>query len=257
MLVLENLPKELLSLAKPPKKLYYKGDLSLLAKPKIAIIGSRKMSVYTKGCVSELSSLLSRAGVCVVSGGALGVDICAHEAAMPLTIGVFANGLDQIYPKNNAFIIKQLYTKALALSENEPAYLPQRYDFLLRNRLIIALCEAVVVAQADFKSGSFQSANLALKLGKELFVLPQRKDESPGTNALLEQGKAKLIHDFRAFALKFGNLEEQEVLDDEFLVFCQKEPSLDEALKHFGDKVYEYEFEGKIEISGVRIRLKA
>ena len=254
MKTLEHLPKEFLGLENPVHKIYYKGDLSLLQKPKVAIIGSRKMSVYTKNCVLELASLLKQVGVCVVSGGALGVDITAHQGAYPLTIGIFANGLDEIYPKNNEKMIKQIYQNALALSENEPNYLPQGYDFLLRNRLIIALSEMIVIAQADFKSGSFHSANLAVRLGKKVFVLPQRKNESEGTNSLLEQGKVRLISDFKAFASQFGTLKQQN--NDEILEFCKNGVSKDEALKKFGEKIYEYELEGKIEICGVLVRAK-
>ena len=258
MKILENLPAELKTLKEPVQKLYYKGDLSLLDKPKVALIGSRKMSVYTKNCVLELASLLRQAGVCVVSGGALGVDITAHQGAYPLTIGVFANGLDEIYPKNNEKIIKQIYENALALSENEPNYLPHGYDFLLRNRLIIALSEAIIIAQADLKSGSFHSANLAVKLGKKVFVLPQRKGESEGTNSLLEQGKVRLINDFKAFAASFGVLDGifAQEQSDEILEFCKNGANKDEALKRFGEKIYEYELDGKLEISGVLVRTK-
>lgn len=254
MKILENIPQELLELEKPVRKLYYKGNLSLLDKPKVAIIGSRKMSVYTKNCVLDLASLLKQVGVCVVSGGALGVDIYAHQGAFPSTIGVFANGLNQIYPKNNEKMIKQIYENALALSENEPDYTPQGYDFLLRNRIIIALSEAIIVAQADFQSGSLHSANLAVRLGKKVFVLPQRRNESDGTNSLLEQGKVRLINDFKAFASSFGDLKAQK--EDEILSFCKNGISIDEALKRFGDKIYEYELEGKIEICGVLVRAK-
>ncbi|MDN2913438.1 DNA-processing protein DprA, partial [Campylobacter jejuni] len=76
-------------------------------------------------------------------------------------------------------------------------YLPKNYDFLLRNRLVIALSKAVVVAQADIKSGSMQSAKLALELNKPLYVLPQRLGESTATNLLLKENKAKLICDFK------------------------------------------------------------
>ncbi len=257
MKVLEALPSELLSLDKPVRKLYYKGDLSLLNRQKVAIIGSRKMSVYTKHCVLELAGLLKSAGVCVVSGGALGVDITAHTGAMPCTIGIFANGLNQIYPKNNEKIIKEIYAQGLALSENEGGYMPRREDFLLRNRLIIALCETIIIAQADFQSGSLHSANLAVKLGKRVFTLPQRVGESDGTNALLAQGKIGLINDFKAFAASFGGLFGAfESVNDEILDFCKNGASLNEALARFGDKIYEYELDGKLEIQGVLVRTR-
>lgn len=237
----------------PPKKLYYRGNLELLKRRKIAIIGSRKMNIYTKNCVLELAHVLKNAGVCVVSGGALGVDITAAKGSMPCTIGIFANGLGQIYPKNNETIIKELYQRALVLSENEDAYMPHGYDFLLRNRLIIALSECVIIAQAHLQSGSMQSARLARMMKKPIFVLPHRLGESEGTNWLLKEKRAELITDFREFAAKFG--EPQEELGDDFLEFCKKGAGLEEALRIFGSRVYEYELEGKIAIEGLFIRL--
>ncbi len=241
-----ELPSAYLELFKelknPPKKLYYKGNLKLLEQRKIAIIGSRRMSTYTKNCVFELSNLLKNSKISVVSGGALGVDISASMAAMPNTIGVFANGLDEIYPRSNEKIIKQIYENALALSENESYYKPKPYDFLLRNRLIVALSEAVVVAQADLQS----------ELNKPLYVLPQRKNESDGTNLLLQEKNANLLLDFKEFASCFGAIEEEK---DEFLDFCRQGVSVDEATQIYGEKVYEYELEGKISIEGLFIRV--
>lgn len=254
--ILSSLPKELQILQNPPEKLYFKGDTSLLEKRKIAIIGSRKMSLYTKNLVLELSALLAKNGFCVVSGGAIGVDITAHSTALPHTIGVFANGLSSIYPKSNAKIITQIYTQGLALSENEPFYLPKPYDFLLRNRLIIALCECVIIAQAHLQSGSLQSARLAKELGKKIYVLPQRLEESKGTNLLLSQNKANLIYEFHAFLQELGVNLQVKKENDELLSFCKKNPSLENALQKFGEKVFEYELLGKIEIEGVFIRVR-
>ncbi|MBS4240731.1 DNA-processing protein DprA [Campylobacter vulpis] len=254
----EVLPSAYLSLFNAlkdkPKSLYFKGNLELLSYPKVAIIGSRKMSVYTKNCVLELATTLKNAGVCVVSGGALGVDINAALGSLPLHIGIFANGLKHIYPRTNEKLIKEIYAKGLALSENEDAYMPQGFDFLLRNRLIIALSEAVVIAQAHLQSGSMQSARLSLQMQKPLFVLPQRLEESLGTNLLLQDKKANLIADFRTFAAHFGRVKE-ESYEDEFLQFCQKGVSVEQALQKYGEKVYEYELEGKIAIDGIWIRL--
>ncbi|MDN2935935.1 DNA-processing protein DprA, partial [Campylobacter jejuni] len=86
-----------------------------------------RMSVYTKNCVFSLASMLKNSHLCVVSVGAMGVDITASMAAMPNTICIFANGLDQIYPRTNEKIIKQIYENSLALSEYEDDYLPKNY----------------------------------------------------------------------------------------------------------------------------------
>ncbi|MCR8704522.1 DNA-protecting protein DprA [Campylobacter sp. 2352 PW] len=252
MKFIENI-EDFKNLLNPPSKIYYKGNLELLNARKVAVIGSRKMSVYTKNCLVELVTLLKKAKVCVVSGGALGVDIQAAKIAYPQTIAIFANGLDEIYPKANTNEILNIYKNALALSENEGNYKAKPYDFLLRNRLIIALSEVVIIAQADLKSGSMQSARLALGMNKPIYVLPHRKNESEGTNLLLATKKANLIHDFDEFVKMFGELH-YEQSEDDLLSFLKHEDDLEKVLKKFGDRVYEYELEGLVEISGVKIR---
>ena len=237
---LDFIPEPLNRLKNPPKQLNFIGDTSLLSLPKIAVVGSRKASVYTKECVVALCAALKSANVCVVSGGAIGVDIVAHKAAMPRTIGIFASGLDTIYPSQNKAAIKEIYEKALALSEYDKGEPPLAYRFLERNRIVVGLCEALVVAQADLKS--------------PVYVLPQRMGESDGTNFLLANKKAELIDDYHKFASLFGEIKEQEKTSDEILEFCKNGVSLDEVLAKFGDIIYEYELEGLVEISNLRVK---
>ncbi|PSM52783.1 DNA-processing protein DprA [Campylobacter blaseri] len=243
-------------LQNPPKKLFFKGNLEFLNMLKVSIVGSRKMSFYTKSLVLQLSSALSKRGVCVVSGGALGVDITAHKGAFPNTIAVFANGLDIIYPKTNEKNIKEIYENSLALSEYEPKTRPLRHHFLQRNRIVVALSEALVVAQAELRSGSLQSARLAMELGIPVYVLPHQINESIGTNELLATKKANLIYNIDKFADKFGNLSHIENDNDEVIEFIKTNSSFNDAHLKFGDLVYEYELQGKIEILGSRIVIK-
>ena len=250
---LEILPQALNRLKNPPKELNFIGDTSLLELPKVAVVGSRKASVYTKECVAALCSALKSANVCVVSGGAIGVDIAAHKAAMPRTIGVFASGLDIIYPAQNKAAIKEIYAKGLALSEYDEGEPPLAYRFLERNRIVVGLSQALVVAQADLRSGSMQSARLANELNIPVFVLPQRINESSGTNALLASKKAELIDDYVKFASLFGEVKEQKT-DDDIVKFCKNGVSLDEALSKFGEIIYEYELDGLLEISNLRVK---
>lgn len=247
---LSHIPPALNSLSNPPKELYFKGDERLLDLRCIAIVGSRRPSAYTRANVLRLAKALSLRNIVVVSGGAMGVDAIAHEGAFPNTIGIMATGLDVCYPKVNEKLIQSIYASALALSEYEPGTMPKRYSFVERNRIVVALSEAVVIAQADLKSGSMQSAKIALKLGKPLYVLPQRLGESDGTNFLLSQGQARLIHDIDAFANEFG---EMESADDPLLEFCKKESSLQAVLDEFGLRVYEYELDGKLRIEGTQV----
>lgn len=249
---------EFKTLAKPPKTIYYKGNLSLLNKPKISIVGSRKMSVYTKNATFMLSKKLSNAGFCIVSGGAIGVDIESAKASIPNHIGIFANGLNEIYPKSNEQTIKQIYENALALSENEPNHIPQKYDFLARNRLVVALSDILIITQADIKSGSLNSAKHALELNKDIFVLAQRIGESDGTNELIANYKAKIIYGIDIFVdemkERFKTQNTYTPHYDEFLEFCKNGANLDEALERYGELVYDYELDGKVIIDGVLIR---
>ena len=239
---LEIIPEALNRLKNPPKELNFIGDTSLLSMPKVAVVGSRKASIYTKECVTALCAALKSANVCVVSGGAIGVDITAHKAAMPRTISVFANGLDIIYPAQNKAAIREIYEKGLALSEYDEGEPPIAYRFLERNRIVVGLAQALVVAR------------LANELKIPLFVLPQRINESSGTNALLASKKAELIDDYVKFASLFGEVKEQEKADDEILKFCKNGVSLDEALAKFGEIIYEYELDGLVEISNLRVK---
>ncbi|MCR4941564.1 MAG: DNA-protecting protein DprA [Campylobacter sp.] len=250
-----ELPKELNRLKKGVNGLYFIGDKNLLKQPKISVVGSRKASVYTKEWVYSLCKALANAKICVVSGGALGVDIAAHQASMPRTISVFANGLDTIYPIANKKSILEIYENALAVSEYNIGEAPLPYRFLERNRIVVGLGQALVVAQADLQSGSMQSALMARKMGIPVYVLPQRIHESKGTNKLLSEGKANIINDIGEFVAKFSNFTPSlDFGGDEILDFCQNGVDLDLALQKFGDKIYEYEILGLVKISNLIVK---
>lgn len=246
------IPQELLSLPKPPKTLFAEGNISILqANKKIAIVGTRKPNPYTKTLTLRLAELISKSGGVVVSGGALGVDIIAHLGAMPKTIMISPSSLDFPYPKTNASIIKQIYSHGLALSEYENNPSPKPYHFLERNRLVIALSDIVIIPQADLNSGSMESAKIALSLNKPIFTLPHRLGESEGTNHLLSQNKAQAIYNLSEWIQEqFGT---SFCPQDEILHFCQNPVSFQEAYEKFGDRIYEYEMEGKIKIENGRI----
>jgi len=253
MQTFNEIPQEFTKIKTPPKQLFYSGNLSLLDKPKVAIVGARSMLNYTRMLVHELSSKLAHAGVVVVSGAALGVDAAAHRAAIKSTIAVMPTSLDQIYPKTNKEMIEQIYKEALAISEYPKGSRSNKYSFIERNRLVTALSDAVVIAQADSSSGSMHSARWAIEQGKELFVLPQRVGESNGTNALLASGDAQIIDNIDTFVERFGVLSEQ--IDDELLNWCSKNSDYEEAYRRFGEQLLEYELNGKIAIENAKVIL--
>lgn len=266
----QNLAQNLARLKNPPKQLFYKGDLGLLDSFKVAIVGTRAPNPYTKSLTTKLASAIAKYAV-VVSGGALGVDIIAHQGAFPRTIMVSPSSLDIIYPRENAKLIQKIADSALILSEYERAYSPHRFSFLERNRIVVALSDIVILPQGDLKSGTSASANYALNLGKPIFTLPHRYNESTLTNALLAQGKARAIYNIDDFVEKYiaphsslrdlttpnrGNPQTNNIKSDEILTFCAKNPSFEEAFAKFGDKILEYEFEGLLVREGNTIGVK-
>lgn len=241
-----NIP-ELDSMKKTPTSLNYIGNLELLAKQKISIVGTRRPSSYTKIQTARLSSELSRRGVCIVSGAAMGVDAIAHRNTKSHnTIAVMANGLDIKYPNVNKSIIEGIETHGLVLSEYEAGIKATPWSFVVRNEIVVALGDILIVAEADLKSGSMRSVEFALKMKKEIFVLPHRLNESLGTQYLLKNNLAKSIYDIEEFCSSFGG--EESLNSDEFLVYCKTNPTYDKAILRYSDKVFEYELSGKIEI---------
>ena len=232
-----------------PKSLYFCGNKELLFKRKVSIVGSRKPNSYTKKMTHIIASELSKRDVVVVSGGAMGVDGIAHKAANNNTIAIMPGSLDIIYPKANFELIKNIYKNALAISEFEKEYRPFAFSFVKRNRLVVALGEILIVTQAEIDSGSFRSIEIALKLGKKIFVLPHRIGESDGTNILIKDKKVQTIYDIEEFLNSFGKITKR----DEFMEFCSTNPTYDEAFAKFGDKIFEAELEGKIEVKNGRI----
>ncbi len=251
---LDFLPNELNSLKNPPKELYYIGNIALLKKKKISIVGTRKPINYTKEMTYKLSSSLSKAGFCIVSGAAMGVDAIAHKASFPNTIAIMPNSLDIIYPKINQTLIKSIYKDALALSEYKSETKATKYSFVIRNRIVVALGDFLIITEADENSGSLRSAQIASKLGKQIYVLSHRVNESKGTQQLLKLNLAKPIYDVDEFISKFVDHVDQS--GDKFLEFCKNSPTLKEALLKYGDMVYEYELDGKIEIKNLKVYLK-
>lgn len=246
-LPLETIPEVFKNLKKPPKNIYYTGNAKLLNAPlKIAIVGTRHPSTYTKNFTLTLAKKISQHKGVIVSGGALGVDIIAQNMALPDTIMVSPSSLDIIYPPANASIIKKIAKEGLILSEYEAGYMPRDYSFIERNRLVIALSDKVIIPEGNLASGTMQSAKIAQTLNKPIFVLPQRLNESSGTNYLLQNSLAQAIYDIDIFMKMLFGDEVQDEEDDEILLFCKTFPTFEEAYLRYEEKILEYELEGKI-----------
>lgn len=248
--------KELEDMKKYPQKLFYIGDPSLLSKRKISIVGSRRPNSYTKQFTDIISKELSRLEICIVSGAAMGVDAIAHKAAgVNNTIAVAGTGLDIRYPAVNRQLIQDIEVSGLMLSQFEAGVPSQRYNFPLRNELVVALGEVLIVTQADIKSGTMRSVEYALKMGKKIYVLPHRIGESDGTNMLLSQGKAEIINDVNDFIGLFTNnfIENSE---NEVEKYFKTTPLYDDALVKYPNELFEYELSGKITIQDGKVFLR-
>lgn len=237
-----------------PKALYYLGKIELLKRPKISIVGTRHPINYTKIYTQELARKLSLAGVCIVSGGAQGVDALAHQATgVSNTIMVAGTGLDVRYPAIHQKLIAEIEKEGLVLSQFEAGQPSLKWNFPLRNELIVALGNVLIVTQADLKSGTMHSIEFALKMQKPIYVLPHHLGESEGTNWLLSQGLATPIYDIEAFVVQFGSADLIDETDD-FLVYCDTHPFYHDAVAKFAEKVFEYECLGKIKVENGRIK---
>ena len=248
---LDEIPHALDILEKTPQTLFYKGNPDLLTKQLISVVGTRRPSQYTKMLTTQLSQGLVARGCVVVSGGAMGVDALAHRAAFPQTIGVMANSLDITYPTINKTLLSDMGESGLLLSEYVEGTRATKYSFVIRNRIVVALGEALIITQADLNSGTMRSAEIAMDLGKPIYVLAQRVGESLGTQKLLQEGKATLISDVDLFLDSFATVQEEESEWD----FFKNSPTLKESLERFGDVIYEWELEGKVQIKNLRVSL--
>jgi DNA processing protein len=233
-----------------PKELFFSGNSTLLTRKKVSIVGSRKPSKYSRALTHQLASQLSKNGVCIVSGGAMGIDAIAHKAAGEAnTISVLPCGINIKYPAINKNLLCDIEKQGLLLSQFKKDFKATAWSFVVRNELVVALGDVLIVAEAQLSSGSMRSVEFALKMNKEIFVLPHRVGESSGTNELLKKGLAKAIYDVDEFAAMY--LDESiktEVIIDDFIEFCKLSPSYDEAQKKYPSRIFEAELNGEITI---------
>ncbi len=237
-----------------PKQLFFSGNLELLKKTKISIVGSRKPSKYSRSLTHQLSSSLSKHGITIVSGGAMGIDAIAHKAAGESnTIAVLPCGINIKYPSINKTLLTSIEKDGLLLSQFDANFKATPWSFVVRNEVVVALGEVLVVAEAELNSGSMRSIEIALKMGKEIYVFAHRVGESEGTNELLKSGKAKAIYDIDEFVLEFAPMKGGEIVSDDFREFCKNNPTYDEALKIYPQRVFEAELSGEILVENGRV----
>ncbi len=184
-------PEALYDLADAPPVLWALGDISMLNRPSVAMVGARNASSLGLRMATRLAETLGEVGFVVVSGLARGIDAAAHKAALSLgTIAVQAGGVDVIYPEENAALAKDIAAKGCRISEQPMGMAPQARHFPLRNRLVSGLARAVVVVEAAARSGSLITAQNALDQGREVLAVPGHPFDAraAGCNMLIRDG---------------------------------------------------------------------
>ncbi|HWP36098.1 MAG TPA: DNA-processing protein DprA [Gemmatimonadales bacterium] len=186
-------PPMLRLIPEAPTLLFAAGRLELLARPAVAIVGSRSHTRYGAEACRHLAGGLARAGLVVVSGMARGIDAIAHNAALDVggdTIGVLGNGLGVVYPSANRTLYESVAARGCLLTEHPPGEKPHAGSFPRRNRLISGLARVTVVVEARAKSGALITADNALSQGHDVLAVPGpiTSPLSAGCNRLIQQG---------------------------------------------------------------------
>lgn len=186
-------PTSLHNLIDPPAVLYAKGHVELLSHPsKMAVIGSREASVYSRLALSKIIPPLIEKNTIIVSGLAKGADAMAHSKTIELggrTIAVIGSGFLHRYPKENVSLYNIIEENHLLLSEYPPYMPPKKWNFPMRNRIISGLSKGVIVTEAKVRSGTLSTIEHALDHGKDIFAVPGSIDSA------LSEGPHKLINE--------------------------------------------------------------
>jgi DNA processing protein len=190
-------PAQLLECADPPLLLFAQGRLELLAAPSIAVVGSRNPTPQGADNAKAFASHLSRAGLTIVSGLALGIDGAAHQGGLDgpgRTIAVMGTGADRIYPARHKALAHRIAEQGLIVTEFPLGTPPLPEHFPMRNRIIAGLARGTLVVEAALPSGSLSTAHAAIEAGREVFAIPGsiHAPQSRGCHALIKQG-AKLV----------------------------------------------------------------
>jgi DNA processing protein len=200
-------PAALLATSDCPPVLWYRGDVSALAAPAVAIVGSRAASAVALETAQRMAEGIAAHGVIVVSGLARGVDSAAHRGALRQgrTVAVLGSGLDCIYPHEHINLAADIAARGIVISEYPPHLTPLPFRFPLRNRIISGLSRAVVVIEASDKSGSLITAGCALEQGREVMAVPGNvlSGRNRGGHALLRDG-ARIVETAEDVLVELG-----------------------------------------------------
>ncbi|MDR2137271.1 MAG: DNA-processing protein DprA [Synergistaceae bacterium] len=241
-------PVRLKDLPSPPTGLYVKGKLDSL-KPCLALVGTRKCSHYGRVVADAIGRMAAQAGHQVISGGAKGIDGAGHRGCLAekgTTLAVLGTGVDRVYPAEHQPLFHEIAATGALISEYPMGTGGDPWRFPERNRLIVGLCNRLVVVESPEDGGAMITARLALDMGREIWCVPGRITEAiaRGTNALIRDGANPLIDvdDFIGkISGKYGQLlldlgEKAPDLQISDLQLSEKEKTLLELLRRKGGR---------------------
>lgn len=191
-------PQKLRDIEDPPYFLFCKGDVSLLNRKSIAVVGSRMPSSYGKIVTERFVKDLAENGVVVISGLAYGVDSIAHRKTLEVngqTIAVLGGGFDKVYPSQHTDLAREIAEKGLLITEYSPAVLPTKYSFPQRNRIVAGLSDGVLITEAGAKSGTMITKDFALDNGISIYAVPGNitSEKSEGTNNIIAHSQGMCV----------------------------------------------------------------
>ena len=200
-------PERLKNISHPPLLLFTRGDVTLLGREQLAIVGTRKPSAYGREVAGRFAEQLADYGLTVTSGLATGIDACAHKGALRTgnTVAVLGSGFGHTYPAVNRRLAAQIAERNLLVSEFPVTYKPMAANFPRRNRIISGLSKGVLVVEGALRSGSLITARHALEQGREVFAVPGSINNgmARGCHKLIQDG-AKLVQEVADIAVEFG-----------------------------------------------------
>ena len=192
-------PAQLREIPDPPPLLYVKGDLACADYQRtVAIVGTRRITAYGKQVTAQLAGTLARAGICVVSGMAAGIDGEAHRAALDAegaTVAVWGTGLHEIYPRANRRLVPRILERGAIVTEYPVGMRGLPENFPQRNRIISGLSLATIIVEAPLESGALHTARYAIEQNREILAVPGSvfAAASRGTNRLINRGEARAV----------------------------------------------------------------
>ncbi len=229
----DNYPRRLKYFDQSPVMLYYQGSANLNPQRTIGIVGTRKPSEYGIIQCEKIVEGLKSYGVNIISGLAYGIDTTSHRKSVETgqeTIGVLGHGLDMIYPASNRKLSRKMIDHGGLLTEFGQSSKPDRENFPMRNRIIAALSDAVIIIESAAKGGSIITATFADAYNKDVFAVPGRINDkmSAGPNKLIKTHKAHMIESAEdiAYIMRWDEISNQPIQAQLFVELSDREQSI-------------------------------